>query len=207
MAEISTATRANSPQLIAQEAGGGGEGAGRIPHHQRSGGRSQRAAARAAVLGKPVPRNQADEARRRAALLSPRRCRAAARHPASALRRGLHDPRRAAHPQGAGPPSSCRRSGSPARRSPRTGPRTRPTLPPEDVEAREQEEPSAAAGCSACCRRLLGGDDDDEEQPREPSAMQQEPRAPVAATARRAAAAGASRHVAGGLAQAAGRAA
>ena len=44
--------------------------------------------------------DQADEARRRPPLLSAGRRRPAARHPASALRRGLHDPRRSAHPQG-----------------------------------------------------------------------------------------------------------
>ena len=50
--------------------------------------------------GKAVSANQADEARRRPALLPPRRRRPAARHPPSALWRGLHDPRRAAHPEG-----------------------------------------------------------------------------------------------------------
>src|SRR6516165_9445400 len=49
-----------------------GQRIGRIPDHQRSGGATRRSATRAAVLGKPLPRDQADEARRRAPLLSPR---------------------------------------------------------------------------------------------------------------------------------------
>src|SRR6266568_43222 len=81
----------------------GGEGARRIPHHQRSGGRSECSAACAAVLGKPFQRNQADEARWRPSLLPPGRCRPPARHQAPALWRGLYDPRGAAHPQGSGP--------------------------------------------------------------------------------------------------------
>ena len=56
-----------------------GKSAGRIPHHQRGRRRDRRAAARAALLGKPFHADPADEARRRPALLPPGRCRSAAR--------------------------------------------------------------------------------------------------------------------------------
>ena len=102
------------------EQGDGGQGTGRVPHHQRSGGGARRSAARAAVLGEPVPRDQADEARRRPALLSSRRRRPAARHPPSALWRGLHHPRRAAPAAGAGPAvrAECLAAGRAAAGSP-----------------------------------------------------------------------------------------
>ena len=68
----------------------------------------------------PLPRDQADEARRRPALLPARRRRSAARHPPSPLWRGLHDPRRAAHPARAGPAVRAERlaAGRAAARSP-----------------------------------------------------------------------------------------
>src|SRR5262249_32765172 len=84
------------------EQSGGGPGTGRIPDHQRSGGAARRSATRAAVLGKPLPRDQADEARRRAPLLSPRRPRSSARHSPSPLWRGLHHPWRPASAARAG---------------------------------------------------------------------------------------------------------
>ena len=62
------------------------------------------AAACAAVLGNAVPADQAAEARRRPAILSPRGRRAAARDQAPALRRGLHDQGRAEAAERAGRP-------------------------------------------------------------------------------------------------------
>ena len=86
---------------------------------------------------------------------------AAARHPASALRRGLHDPRRAAHPEGsrhqvrperlaAGRrPAGARRTGAPSRRSPSRRRRRRGRRPAGGAPRRTRR----IAACSACCRR------------------------------------------------------
>ena len=65
--------------------------------------------------GKRLLADQAAEARRRPTVLPAGRRRPPARHPSSALRRGLHHQGRAAHPQGGGP--ALRAVGRPRRRA------------------------------------------------------------------------------------------
>ncbi|CAA9211778.1 MAG: Transcriptional regulator PA2737, MerR family, partial [uncultured Craurococcus sp.] len=72
------------------------QGADRLPHHQRGGGRPAHPAARPPLLGDEIPPAQAVEARRRAALLPARGYRPAAPHCRPALHPGLHHQGRAA---------------------------------------------------------------------------------------------------------------
>ncbi|CAA9212695.1 MAG: Transcriptional regulator PA2737, MerR family, partial [uncultured Acetobacteraceae bacterium] len=76
------------------------QGAERLPHHQRGGGRPAHPAARPAVLGNQVPAAQAAEARRRPALLPAGRHIPAAPGERPALHAGLHHQGRAAAPAG-----------------------------------------------------------------------------------------------------------
>src|SRR5665213_2014721 len=84
-----------------------GEVSRSVPHDLRSRRGTRPSPARAAILGDAVLDHQAAEARRRAALLSPRRRAAAQRHPAPALRSGFHAQRRPEDPQGSGR-AACR---------------------------------------------------------------------------------------------------
>ena len=105
--------------------------------------------------------DQADEARRRPALLPARRHRSAARHPPSALRRGLHDPRRAAHPEGSrhqvrAERLAAGRAAALARRRRESSPNIAeaPPLRPQPGERGGAAMPTPRIGdCSACCHR------------------------------------------------------
>ena len=96
--------------------------------------------------------DQADEARRRPALLPAGGHRAAARHPPPALRRGLHDPRRPAHSKDQGV-RLCRTSGGRARRG-RLISRTRilRTMPPTEPKQRTTKAVCLALLLLSCPR-------------------------------------------------------
>ena len=107
--------------------------------------------ARAALLGRTkFTQIQAAQARRRPALLQARGRRSPARDPASALRRGLHDQGRAAHPQERG--RALRRGGGAGRGQGRAVARARrrrqttPTAPPTS----RRRPPSRGRSATAC---------------------------------------------------------
>ena len=96
------------------------EGAERLPHDQRGGGRTSHPAACAALLGDEIPAGEAAEARRRSALLPARRHLPAAADFGSAVHSRLYDQGRAA----------------PAARGRRPAVRRHPAAPADEQEAR-----------------------------------------------------------------------